>query len=120
MSKKLVIIAGGRTYSDKARMREIILEEAPTFIIEGDAPGADRLAGILAQELGIDFIAVPALWKVCGDSAGFRRNKLMAKILVALSGENEMKLIAFPGKVGTPMMVRLAEDLGIPFRKVDW
>jgi hypothetical protein len=120
MSKKLVIIAGGRTYSDKNRMREVILEERPSFIIEGDAPGADQLAGDLAQELGIEYIAVPALWNFLGKKAGSRRNVLMARILVALAGESEKKLIAFPGKIGTPLMVSIAEGLDIPVRKVDW
>lgn len=120
MSKKLVIIAGGRKYSDLARMVEVIKEERPTFIIEGAAPGADTLAGEAAQKLGIPYITVPALWDFFGKSAGHKRNALMANILLALAGESEKKLIAFPGKIGTPMMVSIAKDLGIPVRKVDW
>lgn len=122
MSKKLVIIAGGRTYSDKARMKEVILEERPTFIIEGDANGADRLAGIVADELGIAYIKVPALWKAYGKPAGHKRNHLMANLLITLSvaHKSEAKLIAFPGGTGTEGMVMTALSLHIPVRKVDW
>jgi len=120
MSKKLVIIAGGRSYNNFDRMLEVVKEERPTFIIQGAAPGADTLAGKVAQKLGIPYIAVPALWDFFGKAAGHKRNALMANILMALAGESEKKLIAFPGKVGTPMMVSIAKDLGIPVRKVDW
>ena len=117
---KLAIVAGGRTYSDRNRMREILTEEALTFIIEGDASGADSLAGKLANEIGIDYIKVPALWATRGNSAGHRRNALMARILVKLADGNPIMLIAFPGGTGTAGMVKIAESLNIPVRKVDF
>lgn len=118
--KKVVIICGGREYRNSTRMEEIILEEKPTFIIEGDAPGADKLAGLLAQKLNIDYAAIPALWTARGKSAGPRRNHVMAMVLKALSSNSEMKILAFPGDVGTSNMVTTAELQDIPVRKIDW
>lgn len=117
---KLVIVAGGRKYTDLERVLEVLQEESPSFIIEGDATGADTLAGKAAAHLGIDYIKVPALWDARGRSAGHRRNALMARILVKLADGNPMMLIAFPGGTGTAGMVKIAENLNIPVRKVDF
>lgn len=117
---KLAIVAGGRKYNDLKRVMEVIQEESPTFIIEGDASGADTLAGKAADVLGIDYIKVPALWNARGNPAGHRRNALMARILVKLADGNPMMLIAFPGGTGTAGMVKIAESLNIPVRKVDF
>lgn len=120
-SPKLAIIAGGRDYSDFDRVCEIVEEEKLTFIIEGGAKGADLLGKNVAITLGIDFIEVPALWGAYGKSAGMRRNRLMAKLLVKLAGlDTEKLLIAFPGGTGTAGMVKEAEAQGIRVRKVDW
>ena len=77
-----------------------------TTLIHGDAPGADKLAGEWAKEIGIEVIAVPAEWNKYGKSAGYKRNVKMA----------DMKpdaIVAFPGGKGTEMMKQIAREKGI-------
>lgn len=57
-----VLICGARDWTNK----EAILEQIPletTVIIEGDATGADKMAGELADELGIEKEVYPAPWE---------------------------------------------------------
>lgn len=119
-SPKLVIVCGGRNYTNFDRVHDAIEEEAPTFIIQGGATGADRLARNVADTLMIPHIEVPALWgKPRILKAGYDRNVLMAKILVRLAGDNEKLVMAFPGGKGTKMMVDIAERMGIPVKLYD-
>jgi hypothetical protein len=46
-------------------------------VIEGEAKGADRLAGIVADELGIPVMKFPAQWGLYGKAAGPIRNQQM-------------------------------------------
>lgn len=112
-SNKVAIVCGGRTFNDYARVKSAILTEMPTFVIEGDAGGADKLAGEVCNDNGIDYVKVPALWDARGKSAGFRRNSVMLKMLQVFGAGNETVVIAMPGGRGTAMMVDLAEKAGV-------
>ena len=57
-----VLICGDRDWTDKECIRKYIPPET-TVIIEGEALGADTLAGELADELGITKVSKPAPWE---------------------------------------------------------
>lgn len=69
--------------------------------------GADSLAGQWARERGVQEVACPANWDKYGRRAGALRNRAMADL-------GPDKVIAFPGGIGTNMMVEMAEEYGIP------
>lgn len=74
-----LLICGDRIWTDKELIRTYIndMDVRPDVIIEGDAKGADRLAGEVAIEMGISLLKFPAEWKKYGRSAGPIRNQLM-------------------------------------------
>lgn len=112
---KMLLVTGGRDYSNYDFMEGAILAYSPTFIIEGDAKGADSLAGRVADIHCIPYIKVPALWKK-GKRAGWERNKLMADIMIKLGDNSEKLVMAFPGGAGTQMMVDIVEKLGLEIK----
>lgn len=57
-----ILICGDRDWIDKDLIRQNI-PEGTTAIIEGDARGADKMAGEIAKELGIDLDVYPAPWE---------------------------------------------------------
>lgn len=130
---KLAIICGGRDYGLRLdgngnwkyppefinQVKEEITSRGITFVIEGGAKGADRLARLACEELGVDFIEVPALWKRRGQSAGYKRNALMLKVLTKLAGESECLVLAFPGGKGTKMMTTIAREAGVKVEEID-
>jgi hypothetical protein len=73
-----VIVCGSRRWTDARRIRRV-LRTLPggTEIVHGDAPGADRIAGRIAGELGLSVRAVPAEWGRYGKAAGPIRNARM-------------------------------------------
>lgn len=106
-----VLVCGGRNYYD----RQFLYEKLDTIhrqagiacVIEGDATGADRLAGNWASKWKVDNEKFPADWRALGKSAGMVRNK---KMLV--EGKPDI-VAAFPGGKGTDNMVRLAKEAGV-------
>lgn len=112
-----VLICGSRSWTASlcgsmmdARMRELDPED---IIIEGEAPGADKMARQIAEYLGLTVIGYPANWKRYGKSAGPIRNKFMfndAKpdLVLAFHDFIEMStgtahMMAFARKAGTPV-----------------
>lgn len=105
-----VLVTGGREYSDKLRVWEILdgvhLETPISLLIHGQATGADRLAGDWAAEHGVRVSASPADWKKYGRAAGPIRNREMLD-------ENPNLVVAFPGGKGTANMVKVARAAGL-------
>lgn len=71
-------------------------------LIEGDAPGADRMAGKWASKNNIAPLEFPAKWTKYGRAAGPIRNKQMLD-----EGKPDF-VIAFPGNSGTANMIKQA------------
>lgn len=104
-----VLVCGGRDYSDRRRVFKVLdFNRAKiTMIIHGAARGADSLA---AEWCELNYIVewpFPADWARYGRAAGFRRNEQMLE-----EGKPDL-VVAFPGGIGTQMMVRLARDAGV-------
>lgn len=109
-----ILVCGSRYWTDKEFIRKVLAElpEGST-IIHGDCRGADRLAGEVAKELGLQVIAYPAQWKL-GAKAGPIRNKQM------LVEEEPDFVLAFHDDLtharGTRDMLRRADKAGISYR----
>jgi len=73
-----VLVTGDRNYR-RIDFVERELKKLPsdTIIIHGAAPGADTLAGLIAERIGLKVISFPARWHVYGRSAGPIRNQAM-------------------------------------------
>ena len=80
-------------------------------IIEGGAPGADRLAREWAERNGIHCATVKARWANYNAAAGPLRNAVMLSLGPDL-------VVAFPGGVGTENMVKQAEAAGVDVMRV--
>ena len=104
-----LLVCGGRDYTDRAAFDAAMskLPFTPTLVIEGGALGADRMGREWAQERGIHFATVPALWGHYAKGAGGKRNTAMLLI-------EPNYCVALPGGTGTADMVDKCLDAGIP------
>lgn len=108
---KKFIVCGGRDYADFLQMDRCLsaLHEQVgiSMIIEGNANGADKMAGDWAEVHGILVYVFIANRSSHGKAAGLIRNKQML----------EMKpdgVVAFPGGKGTQHMIQISKEVGIP------
>lgn len=106
-----VLVCGGRDFTDSGliwrTLDSLAKAENIDCIIEGDAPGADRIAGAWAKRHRIDLRLFPADWTRHNNAAGPIRNQQML-----VEGRPDL-VIAFAGGVGTADMVRRARRAGI-------
>ena len=88
-------------------MKQVIRQLNPDVIVQGGAPGADRLANDIANEFGITCETYDADWEKYGKRGGYIRNKQMLE-----QGKPDMVVAFYDGKKtkGTAMMVGLARD----------
>lgn len=97
-----VLVCGGRDFFDKSTIFNVLSIFPISFLIHGDAPGADTLAGLWAKENGIPFKAYPLDRDRDGTRAGAIRNRKM------LTESEPEWIIAFPGGPGTRNMLKIA------------
>ena len=83
----------------------------PLVVIEGEQRGVDLLARCWAEEKGLEVRGFPANWDKYQKRAGFIRNDQMLK-----EGKPHA-VAAFPGGVGTRMMVEIARRAGVPVKE---
>ena len=103
-----VIVAGGRDFTDyKLTCKVLSKLKHPFELVCGEARGADNLGKRYAVENNLKIHSFPADWNRFGKSAGYIRNKQMAKFAEGL--------IAFwDGKSkGTKHMIDLAKQYGL-------
>lgn len=106
-----VLVCGGRDYCDKDRLHAVLdrLHELRDIgiVIEGNARGADRMAGYWAKKKRLTNLKFTAEWSKYGKAAGSIRNqKMLTEGLPDL-------VVAFPGGRGTADMVRRAKSAGV-------
>ena len=81
--KTYVLVFGSRTFDDYERMCEVLDELYPDpskiVVIEGEAPGADRMSKRWANERGAEVLPMAADWSRHGGGAGFLRNSMMVE-----------------------------------------
>jgi len=118
-----LLVCGSRTWTDRPRLWQILDQvvsqhgDGQVVLIEGDARGADRLAGQLARERGWRLERYPADWTHHGRAAGFRRNARMLR-----EGRPDLVVAFTVGPLaqsrGTADMVRRAQQAGIPVQLI--
>lgn len=112
-----VLVCGGRDYKDWDQMYSVMDgidgDNKITWLIHGEARGADRMAGAWAVSKGIHISSFPANWAKYGKRAGYVRNKQM------LDERHPDLVVAFPGGRGTAMMVQLAREQGVPVIEIN-
>ena len=107
-----VLVCGDRKWENYeaifGRLRQL---PEGSVIIEGEAPGADRLARRAAEELGLSFDSYPANWDRFGRGAGRIRNRQMLR-----DGLPDL-VLAFHSRLedskGTLNMVAIALQAGV-------
>lgn len=113
MKQFKILVCGGRFYADRDKVYSILdaeiaaRQDCEIVIIHGAARGADTLASDYAVEHLIKQLSFPADWGTYGRSAGYYRNLQMLE-----EGEPDL-IIAFPGGVGTQMMIELARRVKV-------
>ena len=100
-----VIIAGSRTITDYALIKEAIImsQFLITEVVSGGATGVDSLGEEWANQINIPIKKFPADWNKFGKSAGYRRNVEMANYADAL-------IAITNGSVGTSHMINIAKN----------
>ena len=113
-----VLVCGGRDFGDQAMLGHALdtlhKQQDISVIIEGDARGADRMAGHWARKNYIADSKFPADWDKHGKSAGSIRNHQMLE-----QGKPDL-VVAFPGGRGTRHMVSLALGASVDVMRVGW
>lgn len=104
----IVLITGGRNYQDHLELVKVLdqlhAERRFTFLVHGNAKGADKMAHKWALWRGVQPVAMEALWDFCGDKAGTKRNTAM------LQFAQPNLVVAFSGGVGTANMMKQSYD----------
>jgi hypothetical protein len=112
----IVLVCGGRDYTDKAFFDAFMDREhgvyVITHVIHGAYRGADTLAHNWALSRGVQPIACEANWKLQGKRAGPLRNLRMAELRPHWG-------YAFPGGGGTAGMVDLLREREIEITVID-
>jgi len=112
-----VLVTGTREWTDPAPIERELSRLAPgSVVIHGNARGVDRLAGRVAEALGLGVIACPAEWGKYGKGAGLVRNRTMLEEYAP-----DLVLAFHPAleqAKGTKHMVELALEAGVPVRVV--
>lgn len=119
-AKTVVVVTGGRDYTNRKYLETQLDALDPDHIIHGGAEGADGLASLWAfkqdvkRRREVSQQCFMADWATYGNSAGPRRNAEMAAFAakLAASGAN-VTVVAFPGGRGTANMVSAATKRGL-------
>lgn len=109
---EVALFCGSRKWTDREAIRRDLESLPPdSVVIEGGAPGADRIAREEAQALGIHVATVRALWDFYDKSAGYRRNEAMARLRPDFVYAYNL------GTGGTAQMISVAEAECIQVRE---
>ena len=107
-----LLICGSRKFTNYAKVKRVIEQMSPDYLIFGDCRGVDTLAHEAAHEIGIahdePYIAD---WDKSPRGGGAIRNKEMLK-----TGKPDVVAAIFDDRInkGTTLMANLARDAGVP------
>lgn len=113
-----LLVTGSRDWDDEDTIRRALMgigalvhkfqQRDRVVVVHGGARGADRIAGRIAAELGMEVETHPADWERHGKRAGFVRNAEMVD-----SDIDSCVAFIKNGSRGATMCVELAEKKGI-------
>lgn len=109
---KRILITGSRTWESQDVIDRALDEHGGAFttVVSGHCPlGADHMAELAADGMGMDIELHPADWNTHGKRAGFLRNAEM----VNLGADVCLAFIRDDSK-GATMTANLAQKAGIP------
>ena len=113
----IVLITGGRDYQNQREMFSVLdrlhAERKFTYLMHGDASGADQMSHRWAKKRGVQPVAFEALWGANGTGDGCARNARM------LEFKKPDLCVAFSGGRGTANMMRLARKAGVELIDVE-
>ena len=113
----IVLITGGRAYKNQREMWSVLdrlhADRGFTYLMHGDAQGADHMAHRWAKQRGVQPVAMEALWDVNGKKDGMARNTRM------LTFRTPDLCVAFSGGRGTANMMRIAREAGVELIDVE-
>lgn len=114
----IVLITGGREYRNRRELNAVLdrlhADRRFTFLVHGDARGADTLAHEWALLKGVQPVAMPALWDFDGkEKAGTKRNARMFEF-----AQPDL-IVAFSGGRGTANMMRIGYEARKKGHKVE-
>jgi YspA, cpYpsA-related SLOG family len=108
-----LLVCGDRNWDDFRAVKREIKRRMPEVVIEGEAPGADTMARLAAEELGIPVLPFPAQWEKFGRAAGPIRNTQM------LDEGRPTEMIGFHSNInksrGTKNMMQQCIKREVPF-----
>lgn len=118
-----ILVCGDREWTDRRTIQHhlgVVVDAVPdgveVVLVHGDCRGADRIAGEVGEELGIEVEAHPANWKRHGRAAGPIRNTEMLNtgpdVVLAFHTNIEQSR-------GTWNMMTQARDRGVEVIHVD-
>lgn len=112
--KFTVAVVGSRSFDDYALLSRTLerVKTRPFRIVSGGAKGADALAEDYAKIRGVEIEVIRPDWDAHGRKAGFVRNREVV-------GRADAMIAFWDGEsAGTKMVIRLAEEAGIPVHVV--
>lgn len=115
MKGKIVIVCGGRDFSDYNAIAYELSQLNPDLVVSGGAKGADDLALEWAFRAEVNAMRFPAKWSQIGKAAGMARNREMHDVVANEIAENPGKqvyMLVMPGGIGTNAMARYALEQG--------
>lgn len=105
-------VAGGRDFTDRQAVKEMLIEYHEWTLITGAARGTDLMAEDIWRSFQRPYIGVPARWAAYGGGAGPIRNHTIG------SQWEPERLMTFPGGSGTENARQVARKLGIPIVEI--
>jgi 7-cyano-7-deazaguanine synthase in queuosine biosynthesis len=120
----VVIVTGDRHWKNEAKIAKQLLKRRKKIklLIQGGAKGADTIANMRAQLLGIPCVTAEANWSKFGPAAGPIRNSLMLKLALAYAKatKDTVLVLAFHSNLkkskGTAHMVKIAKTKKLKVR----
>lgn len=111
----IVCVCGSRSWRDDEKIRARLAEfPRGTTIMHGNARGADKIAGQVADSLGFPVAIYPAEWRKYGRRAGHVRNAFMASL------PPDWIIAFWDGRsTGTRSMIDLGRKRGIPVEVIE-
>ena len=108
-----VLVCGGQEYADRAKLTEVLdavlIEHEIELLIHGGCPGADTLAGCWAADREVQQVICKG-WPTSERAA---RVSTVQQMLDILHRGQDCLVVAFPGGLGTSVIVGAARVTGV-------